>query len=76
LIRELDRKLPVDCPKRASLDIFRKVLNQTTKSKNKIHSLHEPEVYCIAKGKAHKNMNMAVKRQLYSHKKQELFLVQ
>ena len=54
LIRELDRKLPVDSPERASLDIFIKVLNQTTKSKNKIYSLHQPQVYCIAKGKAHK----------------------
>jgi len=39
LIRELDRKLAVECPERAALDIFRKVLNQTTKSKNKIYSL-------------------------------------
>ena len=61
LIRELDRELPVDCPKRASLAIFRKVLNQTTKSKNKIYSLHEPEVYCIAKGKAHKKYEYGCK---------------
>ena len=61
LVRELDRKLPVDCPKRASLAIFRKVLNQTTKSKNKIYSLHEPEVYCIAKGKAHKKYEYGCK---------------
>jgi IS5 family transposase len=61
LIRELDRELPVDCPERASLDIFRKVLNQTTNSKNKIYSLHEPEVYCIAKGKAHKKYEYGCK---------------
>ena len=61
LVRELDRKLPVDCPKRASLAIFRKVLNQTTKSKNKIYSLHDPEVYCIAKGKAHKKYEYGCK---------------
>ena len=61
MIRELDRKLPVDCPERASLDLFRKVLNQTTKSKNKIYSLHEPEVYCIAKGKTHKKYEYGCK---------------
>lgn len=61
LIRELDRKLPVDCPERTSLDIFRKVLNQTTKSKNKKYSLHEPEVYCIAKGKANKKYEYGCK---------------
>lgn len=62
LVRELDRKIPIDSHQRASLTIFRKVLDQTRNSKNKIYSLHEPEVYCIAKGKA--------------HKKQELLLVQ
>lgn len=61
MIRELDRELPVDCLERASLDIFRKVLNQTTKSKNKIYSLHDPEVYCIAKGKAHKKYEYGCK---------------
>lgn len=61
MVLELDGKLPVDCPKRASLTIFKKVLNQTTKSNNKIYSLHEPEVYCIAKGKAHKKYEYGCK---------------
>ena len=30
------------------------MLEQKRYDKNKIYSLHEPEVYCIAKGKAHK----------------------
>ena len=61
LVRELDRKLPIDSPQRVALDIFTKVLNQTRKSKNKIYSLHEPEVYCIAKGKAHKKYEYGCK---------------
>lgn len=54
LVRELERKLPEQSGWRAELDMFRKVLSQTRQSKNKIYSLHEPEVSCIAKGKDHK----------------------
>lgn len=61
LVRELERKLPSTSTKRADLEIFKKVLSQTTKSKNKIYSLHEPEVYCIAKGKAHKKYEYGCK---------------
>jgi len=61
LVRELERKLTIDNPERTTLAIFTKVLNQTIKSKNKIYSLHEPEVYCIAKGKAHKKYEYGCK---------------
>ncbi|MCF6254021.1 MAG: transposase, partial [Thiomicrorhabdus sp.] len=33
--------------------LYEKVLAQQPKDKNKIYSLHEPGVYCIAKGKDH-----------------------
>jgi len=33
------------------IGIFNRVLSQTRKSKNKVYSIHEPEVKCIAKGK-------------------------
>jgi len=36
------------------LDLAQRVLMQKKEDKNKIYSLHAPEVYCIAKGKAHK----------------------
>lgn len=36
------------------LELHKKVLAQEKNSKNKIYSLHEPEVYCMSKGKAHK----------------------
>ena len=38
-----------------------KVLAQEKNSKNKIYSLHEPDVYCVAKGKAHKKYEYGCK---------------
>ena len=37
-----------------SLDLANRLLKQQPQDKNKIYSLHAPEVECIAKGKAHK----------------------
>jgi IS5 family transposase len=61
LVRELERKLSVKSPWRADLDLFNKVLSQSRHSKNKIYSLHEPEVSCIAKGKDHKKYEFGSK---------------
>ena len=61
LVRELERKLPEQSAWRAELDMFGKVLSQTRQSKNKIYSLHEPEVSCIAKGKDHKKYEFGSK---------------
>lgn len=60
LVRELGRKLPQGAHKYA-LALFKKVLEQTRHSKNKIYSLHEPHVYCIAKGKAAKKYEYGCK---------------
>ena len=56
LIRELERKLPADAMagQRENFALYQRVLRQKTKDKDKIYSLHEPGVYCIAKGKEHK----------------------
>lgn len=54
LIRELERNLREDSLHREKLALFTSVLSQTRKSKNKIYSLHEPDVQCISKGKEHK----------------------
>jgi len=35
-------------------DVLYKVLTQQKDDKNKIYSIHEPEVLCISKGKEHK----------------------
>lgn len=46
---------------RAWLTLYRQVLAQKRNTKNKIYSLHEPEVYCVAKGKAHKKYEFGCK---------------
>ena len=53
LVRELDRKLSVESIKgyQQQLAIYKQVLKQNRHDSNKIYSLHEPEVACIAKGK-------------------------
>jgi len=37
------------------------VVNQNRQDKNKIYSLHQPQVLCIAKGKAHKKYEFGLK---------------
>ena len=60
LVRELERKLRTSDYDELLLR-FKAVLSQTKNSKDKIYSLHEPEVYCIAKGKAHKKYEYGCK---------------
>lgn len=54
LIRELRRNLKDNHDYDELLSLFEKVLSQKRNSKEKIYSLHEPEVMCISKGKEHK----------------------
>lgn len=56
LLRELQRKLPAEVLAQEAdrFAMYEKVLNQQLKDKNKIYSLHEPEAYCVGKGKDHK----------------------
>ena len=56
LIRELERKLPKESLARhaEALQLFRRVHGQRRSDKNKVYSLHEPDVLCIGKGKEHK----------------------
>jgi len=56
LIGELERKLNADklALYQQEINIFKKVLNQKRNDSNKIYSLHEPDVACIAKGKSDK----------------------
>jgi IS5 family transposase len=56
LIRELQRQLPTQAISEGietDFSLYKKVLAQQPKDKNKIYSLHEPQVYCMAKGKDH-----------------------
>lgn len=63
LIRELRRKLCADeaAAQASNFELYQRVLNQKPKDKNKIYSLHEPAVYCVAKGKAHKKYEFGSK---------------
>ena len=63
LVRELERKLPVDSLSKyfSSLEIFKKVLLQKRNDTQKIYSLHEPQTQCIAKGKEHKKYEFGSK---------------
>jgi IS5 family transposase len=63
LIRELERKLPaeVKAGQRESFALYRRVLRQQLSDRNKIYSLHEPQVYCLSKGKEHKKYEFGSK---------------
>lgn len=63
LIRELERKLPekVHAEQRESFALYRQVLRQQLGDRNKIYSLHEPQVYCLSKGKEHKKYEFGSK---------------
>lgn len=53
IVRDVERKLNDEQLLRYYHDLllFKQVLNQKQKGQNKIYSLHEPDVRCIAKGK-------------------------
>lgn len=65
VVRDIERKtsdwnqLPEDLVN--ELELAKRLLEQTPKSKNKLYSLHAPEVECISKGKAHKRYEFGVK---------------
>lgn len=63
LVRELERKLSAESQERHQhdLNLFKRVLLQERFDSNKIYSLHETEVACIAKGKAHKQYEFGSK---------------
>jgi IS5 family transposase len=62
-VRELERKLPTGRLKSYAevFGIFNRVLDQQLSDKDKIYSLHEPDVYCISKGKDHKKYEFGTK---------------
>lgn len=64
LVRELKRKLPAGHRHTELLHLCARVLAQKRHDKNKIYSLHEPHVYCLAKGKVHKEYEFGAKASL------------
>ena len=63
LVRELERKLPANALSKhlTDLNLYQKVLNQKRSDSNKIYSLHETQVCCHTKGKAHKRFEFGSK---------------
>jgi IS5 family transposase len=63
LVRELERKLSPQAleKNRADLDLYHRALAQKRNDHDKIYSLHEPHIYCVAKGKEHKKYEFGTK---------------
>jgi IS5 family transposase len=65
--RDIERKAGkiqgqiADEPLRELVALAERLLEQTRTSKNKIYSVHAPEVECLAKGKAHKRYEFGCK---------------
>jgi IS5 family transposase len=76
LVREIERKLPVQQQERYAeqLNLFKRVLEQQRSDKNKIYSLHEPHVYCISKGKEHKKYEYGSKVSIAMTKKSAIIV--
>lgn len=63
LLREVESKLGKDFQREYSehLDFWKRVLAQQPSDKDKVYSLHEPHVSCIAKGKVHRKYEFGCK---------------
>jgi IS5 family transposase len=67
VLRDIQQKAPsvqgriADKPLRELLAMTERLLAQTRSSKNKLYSVHAPEVECLAKGKAHKRYEFGCK---------------
>lgn len=63
LLRELKRKLAPELYElhQEALALYERALGQRREDKNKIYSLHEPQVYCLSKGKDHKKYEFGCK---------------
>lgn len=76
LLRELKRKLPEEflVSYLDDFSLYERVLKQQKNDKNKIYSLHEPQVYCVAKGKDHKPYEYGAKASIVSTEKDGIIL--
>ena len=68
VLRDIDRQvkrqgLTLTQKQEDTLNQAYRLLKQTHQSKNKLYSLHEPNVDCISKGKAHKRYEFGVESQ-------------
>jgi IS5 family transposase len=71
MVREIERELTTEQKEKysSSIDIYNKILRQKRSDTEKIYSIHEPNVYCISKGKEHKRYEFGSKASLVITKK-------
>jgi len=71
VLRDVERKIDITLSHKYEkpLRIFNQVLTQTKNSENKIYSLHQPHVKCIAKGKESKKYEFGNKTSIVKTKK-------
>lgn len=75
LIRDIRRKaVTIDDELATLLDRAQRIRNQKPKDKNKLYSLHEPDVRCISKGKAHKRYEFGQKVSVATTNKSNWFV--
>lgn len=76
--RDVGRKIAGDGERQARfarlLGLVERLLVQQPKDKNKLYSLHAPEVVCITKGKAHKPYEFGCKVGIAATNREGLFL--
>jgi IS5 family transposase len=62
VIRDIERKCQSpDKDLRSLLETSKRIFTQQRQDKNKVYSVHEPDVECISKGKAHKRYEFGSK---------------
>jgi IS5 family transposase len=62
VLRDIERNCPdPDRQLQSLMDIGTRIYHQKQKDKNKLYSVHAPEVECISKGKAHKRYEFGCK---------------
>lgn len=76
LVRDLERKMADDqiAFYGRKLEIFHKILEQQRDTKNKIYSIHEPHVKCIAKGKEAKPYEFGNKSSIVKTRKSGIII--
>jgi IS5 family transposase len=81
VVRDVERKISYSSSSKNLTEIFAPILDQTKRvlaqernDKNKLYSLHEPDVACISKGKAHKRYEFGCKVSITTTHKQGLVI--
>jgi IS5 family transposase len=71
LVREIERKLSEEEKElyKTDLALYHRILTQKKQDTDKVYSLHEPHVYCMSKGKAHRKYEFGTKAVVVTTKK-------